>query len=137
MKRTFSAIITVLMIAALLCSCSENKETDFNSTGVDDGKATSATSSAGISQENDKTSHYEYTHAALEGCVIVSSDKLTGQCTYKTTCPVCGKTNPGQTSAYLKSGTLNKAATCQNAQCTNRGKSFDVKIETTALLIED
>ena len=88
-------------------------------------------------QDNGNTSHNEYTHAALEGCEIISSDKLTGECVYKAKCPVCGKTNSGHTITYIKYGTLNSGATCENVQCSNWGKHFDVKISGTSQLVYD
>ena len=137
MKKSILAIITVCIIT-LLCSCGADSNNDTNSVDNHDGIPSVTTSSSiNNNQENAKTSHFEYTHSALEGCVIVSSNKLSGECIYKTKCRVCGKTSSGQTCTYLKSGTLNSGATCQNAQCTNWGKHFDVKIETTLQLIDD
>ena len=135
MKKTLIAIIMVMLIT-VLCSCGEKGETPSDSIGSDE-KATSTATSSVIAQENEPSAHYEYTHAALEGCVIVKSDRLTGECVYKTKCPICGKTSSGTTSTYLKSGTLNSGATCSNAQCSNWGKHFDVKIETTSQLVKD
>lgn len=137
MKKLLLAIIMVLIIA-ILCSCGadSNNNTTNSVSGYEEIQS-ETTSSSENNQTNNKSSHYEYTHSAIEGCVIVSSDKLTGECVYKTKCPICGKTNSVQTSACIKSGTLNSEATCTNAQCANWGKNFDVKIEVTAQLVDD
>ncbi len=137
MKKSLLTIFMVLMMV-LLCSCGADSNNDTNLLdNHEDISSGTASASVNSNQENEKTSHYEYTHSALEGCVIVSSDRLTGECIYKARCPVCGKTSSGQTSTYLKSGTFVSGATCQNVQCTNWGKHFDVKVGATAQLVDD
>lgn len=137
MKKTFLAIVLALILTLSLCSCGEKSGENSNSNVSSDEKVTSVEGSTTIAPRENKSSHYEYTHSALEGCVIVKSDKLTGQCVYKTKCPVCGKTSSGTTSTYRRSGILNSGSTCSNAQCSNWGKHFDVKIETTSQLVDD
>ena len=135
MKKSI-LLITILIIVSTLCSCgtkSENKITNSEP----DVKTSSSVQNDKTVLQNEQSSHYEYTHSALEGCVITKSDRLTGECVYKTKCPVCGETSSGTTSTYLKSGILNSGATCTNTQCSNWGKHFDVKIETTSQLIDD
>lgn len=140
MKKTVNIILALVLALTLVLSLTACRaKSDTGSSG--DNSISSTTSNIGskktIDPPKNQSSHYEYTFSALEGCVIVESDKLSGRCVYKTKCPICGKTSYGTTTVYLSRGTYNSGTTCTNSNCTNWGKNFDVKLEATAQLVYD
>lgn len=79
------------------------------------------------------TTRKEYTHSALEGCVIVESDRTTGHYAYQTKCPTCGKVNNSVIRIYNSAGSgRNSSDVCRNSKCSQFGKSFTVKIKITS-----
>ncbi len=71
-------------------------------------------------QSNEKTAVYTYTHAALEGAVIVKSDSKTGEVNYKKKCEKCGKVDSSTIITYVKSGTMNSSFYCSDCKSTQK-----------------
>jgi len=147
-------VISVFLLAGIIVGCGvtqseyDRLQNDYNAlkaeydTQIADNADTDKSATEKATEDSTPTPkpityHSEYSHVALEGCVIIESDKLTGFCRFTTKCPVCGKTNSVYDSMYSKSGGLVYCGVCVNSQCSNWGKSFFVKIQTTSTLVED
>ncbi len=83
-------------------------------------------------EKSQKTSITTYTHAALEGAVITSSDSSTGKVVYRKKCEKCGNVQSGSTITYLKASTLNSSfycSKCKQQQQIRIQSTMDVRWE--------
>lgn len=129
-----ACVLVILILSILLPSAFRTNGTDntimANGTGHSPMNNSPSLNNSSSLRSSSSSAHTEYSHTALEGCVIVESNSLTGQCRYKTKCPICGTTSAGATTIHLTSGTLNTGTSCTNAKCSQFGEIFTVRIET-------
>lgn len=71
-------------------------------------------------QSTQKTAVRTYTHAALEGAVIIQSDTSTGALKYKKKCEKCGKVDNTTVNTYIKTSTLNTSFYCDNCKSNQK-----------------
>ena len=140
--KTKQIISLALMLALLVtvitgCGTKEGSSTNNNeeSTSIVSAemKENEESKSTGKSKSEKKT-HSEYVKTyfvyAEQGAVVTWFDSKTGEYSYKGKCEKCGKTESG-THNGLRGGyntTYSASYTCQNAQCSEWGKSQIVKI---------
>lgn len=96
------------------------EKTDKNTTEKTDKNTTSKSSSSNKLQTKEPKKEWTYTHIALQGCVITSSDSKTGAVTYKKKCESCGTVEPGSNSTYISVGTLNSSFYCHKCKKTQK-----------------
>ena len=79
-----------------------------------------------VQQPESKKAIYTYTHAALEGAVIISSDTSTGAVKYKDKCEKCGNVSSSTHNTYIKGTTLNSSFYCSKCKSSQK-----VRIQST------
>ena len=105
-------------------SNSNNVEIQKNNSNSQENNSISGSYNSNSSNNNEKKK--QYIHVALQGCVITESNSDTGSCTYRKKCESCGNLQPGTTSTYLTSGTMNSSFYCPKCKQTQK-----IQIETT------
>lgn len=105
---------------------SKQEENSYSNTTTQENTKKSSNSSSVSNNTNEKKT-MKYTHIAVQGCVIISSDSKTGAVSYKKKCESCGNVDSVGNSTYLTGGTMNTSYYCPKCK-----KTQSVKIETKA-----
>lgn len=101
--------------------------TELNETNTTE-QDTNTNNNTNLNSNNNNTKKEKYyTHTAICGCVITSSDSKTGEVTYKEKCETCGAVSSKEHVSYLTMGTMNSSFTCYKCH-----KNQKLQIETTS-----
>lgn len=103
----------------------QNSEDDLKDINNMDRDISTKNNNSNIKKLDEEAKHH-YTHTALQGCIIISSNSETGAVSYKMKCDTCGKTEGTATSTNLKGAILTSSY-----YCTNCKKTQKVELQTT------
>lgn len=143
MKKVFAFVLAISMFFCFAgCGSTnehqENNDSNLIGSSVQEKQPTQTEDNdSDLNQnqsQNDNQTHSEYIETyfvyAEQGAVVTWFDSKTGEFSYKAKCETCGKTESG-THNGLRGGhntTYSASYSCQNAQCSEWGKSQPVKI---------
>lgn len=141
MKKIFAFVLAIPMIFCFVGCGSTNEQPGNNDSSliessVQENQTTQTKDDdSDLNQtQNDNQIHSEYVETyfvyAEQGAVVTWFDSKTGEFSYKAKCETCGKTESG-THNGLRGGdntTYSSSYSCQNAQCSEWGKTQPVKI---------